>query len=77
MSNAPWGECMRCGFKRHLDRLRVEWTGLRVCADTCWDPRPADTKPVDVKPEGVPVAGASPQTDPIFIEDADPEELEL
>ena len=31
--------CDRCGFKRTNDKLRKEWTGLMVCADTCWEPR--------------------------------------
>lgn len=62
---APWGECMRCGFKRRVNRLSKEWTGLRVCSD-CWDPRPADTRPPRVQPEGLPVPCASPETTPIF-----------
>lgn len=67
MSNrAPWGECARCGFKRHLDAIATEWSGLRVCRDTCLDPRPADHKPPSFKPEGVPVLGAAPQTEPVF-----------
>jgi len=31
--------CDRCGFKRTNDQVRREWTGLMVCADTCWEPR--------------------------------------
>jgi hypothetical protein len=31
--------CDRCGFKRKSDMLRKEWTGLMVCADTCWEPK--------------------------------------
>lgn len=31
--------CDRCGFERHASKLRREWTGLRVCGDTCWEPR--------------------------------------
>lgn len=62
----PKGECQRCGFTRPLTRLCKEWTGLKVCRDTCRDPRPADTKPPRVGPEGVPVRGASPETVPIY-----------
>ena len=65
---APWGECQRCGFKRRLNEIRKEWTGLRVCGD-CFDPRPADTRPPRYKPEGLPRADAAPQTEPIFRED--------
>lgn len=63
---APWGECMRCGFKRRLPDLAKEWTGLRVCRDTCLDPKPAETRPPKVKAEGVPLPCASPATEPVF-----------
>ena len=66
---APWGECMRCGFKRRLPDLCKEWTGLRVCRDTCKDPKPAEMKAPRVRPEGVPLPNASPATDPVFRED--------
>lgn len=61
----PYGVCMRCGFQRTLDRLQKEWTGLRVCAE-CFDPRPADLSPPAVRPEGLPVPGASPEPDDVF-----------
>ncbi len=64
--SAPYGECQRCGFKRRLTALRKEWTGLRVCRDTCWDAKPPDHKPPKFKPEGVPVPGAAPETEPVF-----------
>lgn len=57
---------MRCGFKRRLNELRKEWTGLRVCADKCYDPKPPELKPPRYKPEGLPRPDASPQTEPIF-----------
>ena len=59
------GECQRCGFVYKLSALRREWTGLKVC-NKCWDPRPAETRPPRVKPEGVAVPGAVPETIPIF-----------
>ena len=55
------GTCQRCGFTRCLSKLRKEWTGLKVCADTCWDPKPADLRSPRVKPEGIIVPGASPE----------------
>ncbi len=64
--SVPYGECARCGFKRRLTSLRREFTGLRVCRDTCWDAKPPDHKPPKFKPEGVPVAGAAPETEPVF-----------
>lgn len=33
------GVCDRCGMERQLPHLRKEWTGLKVCYDTCWEPR--------------------------------------
>jgi hypothetical protein len=63
---APWGECARCGFKRRLPDLAKEWTGLRVCADKCLDPKPAEHRPPSVRPEGVPLPNASPATEPVF-----------
>lgn len=36
--------CDRCSFKKWNYELRKEWTGLMVCADTCWEARhPQDT----------------------------------
>jgi hypothetical protein len=63
---APYGECARCGFKRRLDRLVREWSGLRVCRDTCRDPKPKEMRPPKVKPEGLPLPNAAPQTDPVY-----------
>jgi hypothetical protein len=58
---APYGECMRCGFKYRLPQLRKEWTGLRVCGP-CFDPKPPELKPPKYKPEGLPKPNASPET---------------
>lgn len=63
---SPWGECMRCGFKRRVSDLVKEWSGSRVCRDTCRDPKPAELKPPRIKPEGVPVPNAAPETEPIY-----------
>lgn len=57
---------MRCGFNYRLNRLRKEWTGLRVCPE-CWDPKPEELRPVKVKPEGLPKPNASPEPPDIFI----------
>lgn len=36
-------DCDRCGFSFKNDRLKLEWTGLRVCSgpgtNDCWEPR--------------------------------------
>jgi hypothetical protein len=62
----PWGECARCGFKRRLDMLVKEWSGLRVCRDTCRDPKPKEMRAPKVKPEGLPLPNAAPQTEPVY-----------
>ena len=31
--------CPRCGFKVKSSRIRLEWTGLRVCVDRCYEER--------------------------------------
>jgi hypothetical protein len=67
---APYGVCQRCDTKTRVNKLRKEWTGLRVCPP-CFDPRPADTRPPNVKPEGLPVSNASPETVPIFRAEGD------
>ena len=56
----PYGQCPRCAEVGHLSCFRREWTGATVC-ENCWDPRPADTLPPVVGPEGVPVPNAQPK----------------
>jgi hypothetical protein len=63
--HSPYGLCMRCGFTYRLPQLRKEWTGLRVCG-ACWDARPADQRPPNYKPEGLPLPNASPDIEPVF-----------
>ena len=66
LAGSPYGLCARCGFKRRLRTLAREWTGLRVCRDTCLDPRPAEMKVPRVRPEGLPYPGASPDVEPVY-----------
>ena len=69
MSDA-WAICDRCGFKCRHRKLRKEWTGFLVCKK-CWDPRPPETKPPFVKPEGLPIRDARPEPPPIFREEGE------
>lgn len=70
-----WGICQRCAFKKRLNALSLEWSGLRVCED-CWDPRPVQLSPPDVYPEGVPRPDASPDTPNVFVnQNLGPEDL--
>jgi hypothetical protein len=72
-----YGQCPRCALTYDLSELRAEWTGARVCKD-CHDPRPCDTYPPHVGPEGMPRPDAQPrlpevdQPKPIRPEDVDP-----
>lgn len=54
------GYCERCDFRYPLIRIRTEWSGLRVCPD-CFDPRPPELSPPNLKPEGVPLPNAAPE----------------
>lgn len=70
-----WGLCQRCAFKKRLDSLTLEWSGLRVCSD-CYDPRPPQLLPPSVTAEGLPRPDASPDMPNIFVDyDIGPEDL--
>jgi|GEM_PF-4573472 len=60
------GVCMRCGFKYHLHNIVKEWTSARVCRE-CVDPKPEETKPPKVTPEGLPKKNASPEPTDNFV----------
>lgn len=66
MAGGPYGVCDRCGFKRRLRKLRKEWTGLLVCHDTCWDPKPVELRPPSIRPEGLPAKNSRPEPEPVF-----------
>ena len=34
-----WVVCDRCGFERRASATQEEWNGLRVCSDSCYEPR--------------------------------------
>lgn len=73
--NGTWGSCQRCGFKRRLNDMSLEWTGLRVC-DECHDPRPVQLSPPNVYNEGVPRFDAAPEPPDTFSsQDITPEDL--
>lgn len=62
--------CERCGFRVKPRRLRKEWTGYMVCGQ-CWDPRPADTRPPRIRPEGIPLKNVRLEPPPIFRDPGD------
>ena len=58
--------CDRCGFERWNHQIRLEWNGLRVCADTCWEPRhPQDL--IRVRPERQRVNDPRPRPEDVFL----------
>lgn len=67
-----WSICDRCSFKRRRQDVAQEWTGLMVCIDTCFDPRPAILTAPDVGPEGVPLPDIRPRPPNLFIDVNDP-----
>lgn len=67
-----WSICDRCSFKRRRQDVAKEWTGLMVCIDTCFDPRPAVLDAPDVGPEGVPLPDIRPRPPNLFIDINDP-----
>lgn len=63
MSYYPGGvyvTCDRCAMKQRATLTSMEWTGLRVCTATCWDPRPPYLDPPNVYPEGLPIDNPRP-----------------
>lgn len=44
--------CDICGRTRYDSETRMNWKGLRVCADTCWEPKdPQWDVPIKMQPE--------------------------
>ena len=66
ISGGAYGMCERCGFKRRLNALSPEWTGLHVCRE-CHDPRPPELTAPVVYPEGLPRPDSRPEAPDTFI----------
>lgn len=71
-----YGICQRCGWQWPLNKIRKEWTSLRVCPD-CFDPKPADMSPPNIKPEGLPLPNAAPEPTDRFLSDNEVTEADL
>lgn len=59
--------CDRCGLKRKSGQVRQEWTGLMVCADTCYETRHPQTL-IQVPEEHINTEWARPEPADIFID---------
>lgn len=58
--------CDRCGLEKKSFELKKEWTGLMVCATTCWEPRhPQDL--IKVPKEEVAPPWTRPEPEDTFI----------
>lgn len=68
--------CMRCGFIRGISKLRKEWTGLLVCADTCWEPKHPQMSLRGV-PDDQTVPWKRPPPEPIFLNPNDVQASDL
>lgn len=64
-----YGICQRCGWKKNLSDMAKEWTGLRVCKNPCFDPKPKQLSPPSIGAEGVPLPTAAPEPADIFLTD--------
>jgi hypothetical protein len=71
-----WCICDRCGFKRRAYDTRKEWTGLRVCKDTCWEPRHPQDYVRGVRDDQT-VKDPRPRPEDVFlgVNDVQPEDL--
>lgn len=70
-----YGQCPRCGFVGRLSfDFAQEWNGARFCKDCC-DPRPCDTLPPKVGPEGLPRKDALPRLPEVDQRRIGPEDL--
>lgn len=57
--------CDRCGFRFHSDKIRTEWTGLKVCG-SCWETRnPQDF--LRLHPEKIVPPWLRPETNDTFL----------
>lgn len=57
--------CDRCGFRFHSDKIKTEWTGLKVCG-SCWEPRnPQDF--LRLHPEKIVPPWARPEASDSFL----------
>ena len=60
------GICDRCGFEYPLNKLRKEWTGLKVCRD-CWEPRHPQDRVKGV-PDNQALHDPRPDPEPVYLE---------
>lgn len=58
--------CDRCGGKYYASELRQEWTGLRVCAAHCWEPRHPQDMVRGVKDKQTP-PWTRPAPEPVYL----------
>lgn len=59
--------CDGCGFKFKAEDLRMDWRGLMLCANRCWDPRHPQEFLRGV-PDNPSVENARPDVSPTFAE---------
>jgi hypothetical protein len=68
--------CDRCGLKRKNYQLRQEWTGLMVCADTCYETRHPQTL-INTRSENISVSWSRPEPEDVYIVTLNPLLTEL
>ena len=74
--NDPWVICDLCGWKKRANETRMQWDGLRVCAEH-WEEYPVAFKIPPVKPhELVPINNPRPMPSEIDVDTTGFEELD-
>ena len=61
--------CDRCGLKKLRTECRKEWTGLLVCANTCWESKHPQLT-VKSKKDMQAVRDARPEPDDVYLSTA-------
>jgi len=59
--------CDQCGFRRLASECRMQWDGLFVCADTCYDEKHPQHKEPTGLHEKQTVKIKRPEKDPVYI----------
>lgn len=63
-----WVICQMCGFRRRASECRMNYNGLLVCSDTCWEPR-HEQEFYRAPREQITIRNPRPEPTDVFIED--------
>ena len=63
--------CDQCGSQRYASECRMQWNGLFVCSDTCYDEKHPLLEPTVGKHEKQSQRINRPEGDPVFLSPGD------